>query len=192
MTVGGVAFMVLAAYFIGRVGAQEHERARAFSLPDAASRKNAFRLGVLYSLSAAFFYGAYSVPLKWLFKHDVSAYTACAWLGIGVLASTVVAYGLLTKKVVPAWPGRREALLGVTGGGIWTSGQVVGALAMLFIPMSISWPVSNVGTLVAIGWGVLIFKEVHIEKHKLEFAASLVIYVVGLVLLALAAPAGRV
>ena len=44
MTVGGVALMVLAAYFIGRVGAQEHERARAFSLPDADSRKHAFKL----------------------------------------------------------------------------------------------------------------------------------------------------
>ena len=147
---------------------------------------------MIYSLSAAFFYGAYSVPLKWLFKHDVNVYTACAWLGIGVLASTVVAYAIKTKRLLPTWPGRREALLGATGGGIWTSGQVVGALAMLFIPMSISWPVSNLGTLVAIGWGVLIFNEVHIEKHKLEFAASLVIYVVGLVLLALAAPAGRV
>jgi glucose uptake protein GlcU len=193
MTVGGVALMVLAAYFIGRASAQEHERARAFDVnADPVQRKRAFKAGMLYSLSAAFFYGAYSVPLKWLFKHDVSVFTACAWLGIGVLASTVVAYAIKAKRLLPAWPGKREAALGATAGGIWTSGQIVGALAMLYIPMSISWPVSNLGTLVAIGWGVLIFKEVRIEKHKLEFAASLVVYVAGLVLLALAAPAGRV
>lgn len=192
MTLGGVALMVLAAYFIGRAGAQEHERARAFDVTaDANQRKQSFKLGILYSLSAAFFYGAYSVPLKWLFKHDVSPYTACAWLGIGVLASTVVAYAIKTKRLLPAWPGKREAALGATAGGIWTSGQIVGALAMLYIPMSISWPVSNLGTLVAIGWGVMIFKEVRIEKHKLEFAASLVVYVAGLALLALAAPAGK-
>jgi methyl-accepting chemotaxis protein len=90
MTLGGVALMVLAAYFIGRAGAQEHERARAFDVSaDANQRKQSFKLGILCSLSAAFFYGAYSVPLKWLFKHDVSPYTACAWLGIGVVASAL-------------------------------------------------------------------------------------------------------
>ena len=193
MTVGGVACMIFAAFIIGRAGAHEHERAFAYDVTkDPQARKRAFYLGLVYSMGAAFFYGAYSVPLKWQFKHEISAYTACAWLGIGVLATTAIVYALKSKRVLPSFPGNREVGLCAAGGGIWSSGQIVGALAMLYIPMSISWPVSNLGTLVAIGWGVLIFKEVHIEKHRLEFAASLLIYVAGLVLLALAAPAGTV
>lgn len=193
MTIGGVAFMVVAALMIGGVSANEHESALAF---DAARnvelRKKSFKLGLLYSAGAAFFYGAYSVPLKWLFKHGVGAFTACAWLGVGVLLSTVAVHVVKQKRVLPKNPGKREIGLGAAAGGIWTSGQLLGALAMLYIPMSISWPVSNLGTLVAIAWGVLIFKEVHLKRHGLVLAGSVVVYVAGLMLLAMAAPAGNV
>jgi hypothetical protein len=39
---------------------------------------------------------------------------------------------------------------------------------------------------------VWVFKEVQIEKHKREVVVSILLYVVGLVLLALAAPRGHV
>lgn len=193
MTIGGVAFMIVAAFLIGRAGANEHERALAFDLSrNNAAKKKSFMLGILFSAGAAFFYGAYSVPLKWLFKNDVSAFTACAWLGIGVLSTTIAVYAIKNKKLAPPKPSKREFGLAATAGGIWTSGQLLGALAMLYIPMSISWPISNLGTLVAMGWGVVIFKEVHLEKHKLALAGSVVVYIAGLVLLAMAAPAGTV
>jgi hypothetical protein len=63
---------------------------------------------------------------------------------------------------------------------------------MVFIPMAISWPVTNISTLLAIGWGVWVFKEVQLEKHKKEVIWSLILYTVGLVLLAIAAPKGNV
>jgi glucose uptake protein GlcU len=193
MTVAGVALMIWAALVIGKAGAHEHERAFAFDLGrNVEQRKKALRMGFVYSMGAAFFYGAYSVPLKWLFKQDVSAYTACAWLGIGVLATTAIVFAIKTRRLAPVEVPRRELALSATAGVIWSSGQIVGALAMLYIPMSISWPVSNLGTLVAVGWGVLVFKEVKIEEHKAEFILSMVIYIVGLLLLALAAPAGKV
>ena len=63
---------------------------------------------------------------------------------------------------------------------------------MIYIPMSISWPVSNLSTLVAVAWGVWIFKEVRIEKHLREVLIGLALYFAGLLLLAFAAPAGHV
>lgn len=193
MTVGGIALMMAAAFLIGRAGATENEKAKAFDASiGSALRKKSFALGIFYSSCAAFFYGAYSVPLKWLFRNGIDAYTACAWLGVGVLVSSVAAYAVTCRRLVPRLPSRREIGLAMAGGGIWTSGQIIGALAMLYIPMSISWPVSNLGTLVAMGWGVLIFKEVHLAKHKAEVAASVLVYVAGLALLAFAAPAGTV
>jgi glucose uptake protein GlcU len=193
MTVGGVALMVFAALLIGRIGAHEHETAIAYDINrPAPERKTAFRIGMASSMGAAFFYGAYSVPLKWLFKHGVSAYTACAWLGVGVLSSTVAVYLLRERRLLPARADRREFLLCSAAGGIWSSGQIVGALAMLYIPMSVSWPVSNLGTLVAIGWGVLVFKEARIRENKAALVLSIIIYLAGLALLAWSAPAGKV
>lgn len=193
LTIGGVVLMILAAFLIGRAGAHDYERAHAFDKSSTKEeKKRSFAKGVLYSMGAAFFYGAYSVPLKWLFQHDIGAFTACAWLGIGVLLSTVVVFAIKRKKLFPSFPGTREFGLAISAGGIWTSGQIVGALAMLYIPMSISWPVSNLGTLVAMAWGVFIFKEVHLEKHRYAVVASVVTYIVGLTFLAWAAPAGRV
>ncbi|MGI8924635.1 MAG: GRP family sugar transporter [Fimbriimonadales bacterium] len=193
MTVSGVLFMVAAAFLIGRASALEHEKAFAYDVARSAEeRRRSFGLGIAFSLGAAFFYGAYSAPLKYLFKKGVSAYAVCAWLGVGVLITTVLIYIVKERRLAPRFPGRREFLLAQGAGAIWTSGQLLGALAMLYIPMSISWPVSNLGTLVAVAWGVYIFKEVHIEKHIKEFALGLVLYVAGLTLLAMAAPGGHV
>jgi glucose uptake protein GlcU len=190
---GGVACMAIAAYWIGGAGAPEHEKALAFNRARSeGERSSSFRRGILFSLSAAFFYGAYSLPLKFLFKHNVSAYSACAWLGAGVLITTLVILIFREHRVAPKFPGSREFLLAQSAGAIWTSGQVLGAVAMFYIPMSISWPISNLGTLVAVGWGVLLFKEVHIEAHVREFTLGLFVYVTGLALLAFAAPAGHV
>jgi glucose uptake protein GlcU len=193
LAVSGVAMMCAAAFLIGRAGAQEHERAKAFDLARTeAERASSFRLGILYALGAAFFYGAYSVPLKFVFKSGVTAYSACAWLGIGVLASVVVIYGFVHKRVIPPLPSRREARIAQSAGAIWSSGQILGAAAMIYIPMSISWPVSNLSTLVAVAWGVWIFREVHIEDHWKDVVVGLVLYLTGLALLTAAAPSGHV
>lgn len=193
MAISGVACMVLAAIIIGKSSANEHETARAFDAKrHDLERRAAFRLGVLFSLGAAFFYGAYSVPLKYLFRNGVDPISACAWLGIGVLGTTIFVHLMQHRALFPAAPKRREFALAASAGGIWVSGQAVGAIAMLYIPMSISWPVSNLGTLVALLWGVFVFREVKLHKHRLEIALSVVVYVIGLALLAFAAPAGKV
>lgn len=193
MALGGVALMALGALIIGRVSAMENERAMAFrSGRSAAEKRTSFLTGILFSLSAAFFYGAYSVPLKYVFSQRMGAYTACAWLGIGVFLSTYMIYLFKERRFAPAFPGKREIQIAQTAGAIWTAGQILGALAMLYIPMSISWPISNISTLVAVGWGVWVFKEIHIGRHMRDVIASLVVYFVGLALLAGAAPGGHV
>ena len=127
MTVGGVVLMCLAAYIIGRASAMDHETARAFDISRSSSERSASLLvGVLFSLGAAFFYGAYSVPLKHVFKEGMSAYTACAWLGIGVIVSSMLVYALRTGRLIPAFPGGREMRIAQGAGAIWTTGQVLG------------------------------------------------------------------
>lgn len=190
--IGGVLLMTLAAVLLGRAGAPETERAIAFQNGrDPGERKRAFAIGLLASFGAAFFYGAYAIPLKVVLREGMTAYQAVAWLGVGVLASSVILFWIRERRWSPR-AGRREVGLCLTAGGIWMSGQTLGTVAMVFIPMSVSWPVSNLSTLIAIAWGVWVFREVHLQNHKREVGWSLLSYAVGLALLAFAAPAGHV
>lgn len=190
--VGGVLLMTLAAVLLGRAGAPETERAIAFQNGrNPLERRRALLVGLLASFGAAFFYGAYAIPLKVVLREGMTAYQAVAWLGAGVLASSLVLFWLRERRWSPGAP-RREVALCLTAGGVWMSGQTLGTVAMVFIPMSISWPVSNLSTLIAIAWGVWVFREVHLDNHRREVGWSLLSYAVGLLLLAVAAPAGHV
>ncbi len=192
LAIGGVVLMTVAAIVLGRASAPESERALAFqngSAPEA--RRRAFQIGVLASFGAAFFYGAYAIPLKVVLREGMTAYQAVAWLGIGVLVSSFLLFWIKERRLSPKAEGR-QIRLSLVAGAIWMSGQTLGTVAMVFVPMSISWPVSNLSTLIAIAWGVWIYKEVHLERHLREVGVSLVSYAAGLVMLALAAPAGHV
>lgn len=192
LAIGGVVLMTVAAVLLGQAGAPESERAIAFQNgSDSDTRRRAFRVGVMASFGAAFFYGAYAIPLKVVLRGSMTAYQAVAWLGIGVLVSSVVLFWFKGRRVWPKADGR-QIRLSLIAGTIWMSGQTLGTVAMVYIPMSISWPVSNLSTLIAIAWGVWIYREVHLEKHVREVGASLVSYAAGLAMLALAAPAGHV
>ena len=193
MALGGVGFMVWAAGVLGKAGAPEKERAFAYDMKlDADARAKAMRLGWIFSWVTAVFYGAYSIPLKYVLRGGMSAYAACAYLGIGVFVSSLIFYFLRTRRLAPKFPAMREFWLTQMAGGIWVTGQITGTVAMVFIPMAISWPVTNISTLLAIGWGVWVFKEVQLEKHKKEVIWSMILYTVGLILLAIAAPKGNV
>lgn len=190
--VGGVLLMTLAAVLLSRAGAPETERAIAFQNGrSSAERKRAFAIGLLASFGAAFFYGAYAIPLKVVLREGMTAYQAVAWLGVGVLGSSVLLFWVRERRWSPR-AANREVGLCLAAGGIWMSGQTLGTVAMVFIPMSVSWPVSNLSTLIAIAWGVWVYREVSLESHKREVGWSLLSYAVGLVLLAIAAPAGHV
>ena len=193
LTIGGVLLMTGAAVVIGRASALEHETAYAFTINRSeAERSRSFWLGALFSLGAAFFYGAYSIPLKYVLRNGVSPYTACAWLGVGVLVSSFIAYMIFRSRWAPKFPGWRQFRIAQLGGLIWSVGQITGSVAMIYIAMAISWPVTNLSTLIAVAWGVWIFKEIHLERHVREIIMSLSFYTIGLVLLALAASEGRV
>ncbi|MCH8275644.1 MAG: hypothetical protein IH851_12745 [Armatimonadetes bacterium] len=193
MALGGVFLMVGAAYFIGNVGAPEHETAVAFDRKrTAALRSKALRFGWFFSLSAAFFYGLYAIPLKHVLQNEMNPYSACAWLGVGVFISSAATYAVLNKRLIPPLPNRRQFLLAQSAGAIWTTGQITGTVAMIHIAMSISWPVTNLSTLFAVAWGVWVFREVQLDRHLKEVVFGLLLYAAGLVLLAFAAPSGHV
>lgn len=51
--------------------------------------------------------------------------------------------------------------------------------------MAITWPVSNLNTVVAVAYGVWILKEADLKKHKNDLRFGLLMATLGVVLLAL-------
>ncbi len=193
LAVAGTVLMIVAAQVLGKASAPKSERAFAYDVNRSdAERAAAYKKGWVFSFATAAFYGAYSVPLKLSLRDGLSALSACAWLGIGVFVTSVFCYWISQRKMFPKLQEYRELKLTAIAGVIWSTAQICGTLAMLHVAMSISWPVSNLSTLIAIGWGVWIFKEVRIEEHKKEVWISMLVYCFGLVVLALAAGDGRV
>lgn len=192
--VGGLLLMTAAAWILGRASAPEHETATAFSPNLSESeRRKALMWGFLFSLSAAFFYGLYAAPLKVsVAREGLDPFTACLYLGLGVLAAGIVVYWVRERRLYPPTPSRRDFMLSQMAGALWTPAQILGTLAMVHVAMSISWPTSNLSTLIAIAWGVFVFKEVHLEKHKGELVLSVLCYAAGVTMLVFAAPHGRV
>lgn len=194
MALGGVALMVGAAFVIGRASAPENETATAYdSSLSTEARRRAFFLGWLFSVGAAFFYGLYSIPLKTaVVKGEMNPYSANVFLGFGIFATSWLWFAIRERRVMPQWPGRKEAAISQLAAVLWTPGQILGTVAMANVAMSISWPVSNLSTLLTVAWGVWVFHEVHLERHVREVIAALALYAGGLALLFFAAPHGRV
>jgi drug/metabolite transporter (DMT)-like permease len=189
----GVLLMTFAAFLIGKASAPMTDRSKAFDpFLVGTDRRHYLFLGVLCSLGAAFFYGAYSVPLKYVLRHDVDPFLACAWLGVGVFASSFVFMMFCNRWRVPFIKSSREIRFALLAGILWAIAQLLGTWAMYYIPMSISWPVSNISTLIAVGWGVWIFHEVRIREHLHDVVWSLLLYSIGLVLLGFASSEGHV
>ncbi len=193
LAVSGIVLMLFATWTLGNASAPEHETAFAYDVNRPPhERRRAFYLGGLYSFTAAFFYGLYSIPLKQALKAGADPYSVCAWMGLGVWLSSLIFWCLTHRRLLPGKPPRQELALAGMAGLIWSSAQILGTVAMLYTPMSISWSVSNLSTLLAVGWGIWVFREVRLDKHKWETGISLASYAMGLVLLALAAPIGHV
>lgn len=194
MAVGGLLLLLAAAWVLGKASAPEHERAIAFSQAETPERRRiAFVHGWLFSFGAAFFYGLYAVPLKLaVARGGLDPYTSCVYLAVGVLLTGLAVYMVRMRRLVPTMPSRRDFALTQIAGAIWAPAQILGTVAMVLVAMSISWPASNLSTVFAVLWGVWVFKEVKLDAHKREVVLSLLLYVVGLILLMLAAPKGRV
>ncbi len=192
--VAGLLLMLAAAWILGGASAPSHETALAFLAgATAGDRKRAFVLGWIYSFGAAFFYGLYAAPLKIaVARGGLNPFTACVYLGLGVWIAGVLIYAAANRKVSPPLPSVREFSLTQYAGSIWAVAQVMGTAAMVQVAMAISWPTANLGTLIAVCWGVFIFKEVDLKSHLTQLWISLALYLIGLGFLIAAAPHGRV
>jgi drug/metabolite transporter (DMT)-like permease len=183
----GSSLMGVAAVLIGRCAAPENERALAFAthLSDLERRRR-LAYGFALALAAGLCFAAYTVPLKFVFLQGYPTFRVMFWMALAVPLTGYLLYlGVHRRPLIPL-PDKGELVRCQLAGLMWVGGGGLGALAMQFIPMSVSWPITNLSTLFAVAFGVVLFREVRLDRHRSDVLWGSAAYGLGLLLLALA------
>jgi glucose uptake protein len=155
-------------------------------------------LSVFAGLLIAFFYGLVVNSLDNQFvsggNGTLTPFTAVFFFAIGIFVSTIIINPIFMRYPVQAapvkmkeyWKGRfKTHLTGVLGGFIWMVGMVMSFMAVGSASPAISYGLSNAAPVVAILWGVLVWKEFKGAPkgtNKL-LAIMFICYIIGLVLI---------
>jgi glucose uptake protein len=168
----------------------------------AKIRKKTSLAGILLSVIAglliAFFYGFVVKSLDPVFvsggSGNLTPYTALVFFALGVVVSTFAFNPVFMAKPVEGGPvtmkmyfkgSFKEHISGVVGGMIWMIGMVVSFMAVGAANPAIAYALSNAAPVVAILWGVFVWKEFrdadYVTNRMLITMFSF--YIAGLVLI---------
>jgi glucose uptake protein len=142
----------------------------------ASEQKKPSLKGILLSIFAglliAFFYGLVVNSLSNEFvaggTGSLTPFTAVFFFAVGVFISTFIFNPVFMAKPIQGEPVKisayfrgnlRTHLIGVLGGSIWMLGMVLSFMAAGSAGPAISYALSNAAPVVAILWGVLVWKE---------------------------------
>lgn len=155
-------------------------------------------LSVLAGLLIAFFYGLVVKSLDNTFvtggTGTLTPFTGVFFFSVGVFLSTFIFNPFFMKYPVQGSPVAMSAywmgnfkthLSGVIGGFIWMFGMVVSFMAAGAANPAISYALSNAAPVVAILWGVLIWKEFKGAPKGTNtlLLIMFVFYIIGLILI---------
>jgi glucose uptake protein len=168
----------------------------------ASEKKKPTVKGILLSVFAglliAFFYGLVVKSLDNTFvaggTGTLTPFTGVFFFSVGVFVSTIVFNPIFMKYPVQGEPVKMSAYWkgnfkthssGVVGGFIWMLGMVVSFMAAGAANPAISYALSNAAPVVAILWGVLIWKEFKGAPKGTNnlLMAMFIFYIIGLVLI---------
>lgn len=158
--------------------------------------------GILLSVAAglliAFFYGLVVNSLDNTFVEGgtgtLTPFTAVFFFSTGVFISTFIFNPVFMKKPVQGDPVKFSAyfkgsfgthLTGILGGVIWMLGMILSFMAAGAANPAISYALSNAAPVVAILWGVLVWKEFKGAPEGTGKLLSMMFlsYIVGLILI---------
>ncbi|MEN8228213.1 MAG: GRP family sugar transporter [Bacteroidota bacterium] len=153
-------------------------------------------LSVTAGLFIAFFYGFVVKSLDPEFvgggTGTLTPYTGIVLFAIGVVISTLIINPIIMRKPIVGepvamklyWKGSmREHSSGVLGGMIWMLGMVVSFMAVGAANPAISYALSNAAPVVAILWGIFVWKEFKDAPKGTDRLLSImfICYIIGLV-----------
>lgn len=155
-------------------------------------------LSVIAGLFIAFFYPVVVNSLDPEYvsggKGSLTPYSGVFFFAVGVFVSTFFINPFFMRKPVEGAPVKmkeylsgslRTHLTGVLGGAIWMLGMIFSYMAVGAANPAIAYALSNAAPVVAILWGVLVWKEFKEapKNTSLLLAIMFIAYIIGLVLI---------
>jgi glucose uptake protein len=175
LTLAGSLLVVLCAVILAQTG--ENDCRRSCVTP----------AGVACALAAAVFFAAYTIPFKIAQQAGLDTLTLVAYMGLGTLAAAVVCFALFDR----GWAKWRQQPLAhhtwaALAGLIWVLAVICMAEAIKRIGLAITWPFTNLNTVVTVACGIIVFREISVRKFWKTILLGLMAGVAGVVLLGLA------
>ncbi len=187
----GVAIIISAIFLSGKIYKLISENKKQTS-------GKGIWLSIIAGLFIAFFYGFVVKSLDPQFVSGgtgkLTPYTGIFFFAIGVLISTLVVNPIIMRNPIVGkpvsmklyWNGSfREHLSGILGGMIWMLGMVVSFMAVGAANPAISYALSNAAPVVAILWGIFVWKEFANAPKGTNRLLIIVFssYIIGLILI---------
>ena len=172
LALSGGALIVLCAVVIGRT----EDRSDAHF--------NISAIGVAYALLAAVFFAAYTYPLKAAMSLGLDSYTIVLAMAAGTLSSAAAGQVVAGRSIRDWWlRPRADHLYAALSGAIWSAATLMMNAAIGRIGLAVTWPITNLNTVVAVAVGAFAFHEVHLEKEWKRLALAVGFAVLGVTLL---------
>lgn len=187
----GVLVIIVAIFLSGQSYKKLADKQRKPSL-------RGILLSVFGGLFIAFFYGFVVKSLDSTFVDggtgSLTPSTAIVFFALGVIICTILFFLFLMKPLKVGVPGTfreyfsgslKTHMAGILGGFIWCLGMVTSFLAVGAANPAIAYALSNAAPVVAIIWGVFIWKEFKGAPggtHAI-LAVMFILYIVGLVMI---------
>lgn len=185
---GGVLLIIAAIVISGQAY-------KKMSLTKRSAPKKGILLAVLAGIAIMFFYGLVVKSLDPVYvtggTGTLTPYTGVFFFAVGILVSTPIFNGFAMKHPVSGNKvtmgnyisgDLRTHIIGVFGGFIWMSGMVISFMGAGAANPAIAYALSNAAPLVAMIWGVFVwkeFKEAPCGTNKL-IVSMFVLFILGL------------
>lgn len=174
LALSGSALIVLCAVVVGRTG------------EEAEGRHSLTPAGIFWSLSAAVCFAAYTWPLKIAMRLGLDTLTIVAVMALSIVASALVGLLLGGGSLVHwAKAPRKDHAFGALAGALWCGSTLLLNYAIGRIGLAVTWPITNLNTIVAVGLGVWVFHEVDAHRHRRTLLLGMLYATIGVVLLGL-------
>lgn len=177
LAVIGSLAIVVSASLLGRV-----EAPRSMSCPRADSR--CILIGAAFGVLSALGYGLRSIPTKIVLGEGVSAETFLFYMAQGAFVGNMIAAMAFPRATNGAPATSRDYLLAALSGVTWAVASQFMNLGVIGVGIAITFPLMNLSTLIAVGYGLLVLRDVDYRAHKGWFWSGLAVSVVGAGLLA--------
>lgn len=179
MAIAGSSAIVASAILLGSLTSPEEQQE---PIP-----RRTLMIGISASLVGAIGFSAYAIPMKIAYQHGMTPAGFLFFMGQGCFVGMSLIATIARRRSCTEFQSQADSgLLPVLAGLTWAAASVCANTAVKLVGIAVTWPLSNLNTVVAVAYGVWVLHEVRVAEHRRELYVGLAAATVGVALLAVA------